>query len=146
MKLCARRGRTWHKFTENIEIRSIVGRYLEHSRIYCFGEDESLSVYISSADFMTRNTEKRVEIACPIYDASLQKEILCYFDKLMKDNIKARTLKSNGNYSIIETNSDPYNSQEECMKTAIELAHTIQEKQEKKSLFQSLISSILKKS
>lgn len=115
--------------TENIEVRSIVGRYLEHSRIYCFGENENRKVYISSADFMTRNTEKRVEIACPIYDSTLQKEIQHYFDMLLQDNIKARILTSNGNYISIESNSDPYNSQEECMKEAIHLANATKEKQ-----------------
>ncbi len=105
--------------TENIEIRSIVGRYLEHSRIYCFGQGENTKIYISSADFMTRNTEKRVEIACPIYDKVLKQKILDYYQMLMNDNIKARQLNSDGRYLTIDTNKSTYNSQEECMKSAI---------------------------
>lgn len=106
--------------TENIEIRSIVGRYLEHSRIYCFGQGQDTKIYISSADFMTRNTEKRVEIACPIYDENLKMKILHYFHMLLDDNIKARQLNFDGHYSSIDTSQESYNSQEECMKLAIE--------------------------
>lgn len=113
--------------TENIHVISIVGHYLEHSRIYCFGQEEDAQIYISSADFMTRNTEKRVEIACPIYDARLKKEILDYFNNLLKDNVKARVMRNDGTYAMIQEDKDPYDSQEECMKQAIERAKNIPE-------------------
>ena len=71
--------------TDNITVRSIVGRYLEHSRIYIFGNDD---VYIASADFMTRNTTRRVEVATPIYDEDIKKRVLHIFNVLMSDNVK----------------------------------------------------------
>ena len=85
-------------FTDNITIRSIVGRYLEHSRIYIFGEDEDASVFISSADLMTRNMLRRVEIGCPIRDEKIRQEILGIFETYMQDNMQAREMKSDGKY------------------------------------------------
>lgn len=90
--------------TENIEIRSIVGRFLEHSRIYCFGKGQDEKLYISSADFMTRNTERRVEVACPIKDKDVVKELHHILNLCFADNLKARTLHSDGNYYKIEDN------------------------------------------
>lgn len=116
-------------YTENIEIYSIVGRFLEHSRIYCFGVGNEQKVYISSADFMTRNTEKRVEIACPIEDENLKCELLEYFDTLLKDNVKMRRLCNNGEYIKMDTSNDPFISQEYCMKKAIEDASHILDKE-----------------
>lgn len=84
--------------TENIEIRSIVGRFLEHSRIYCFGKGEDEKLFISSADFMTRNTERRVEIACPITDKEVVKFLKHILDLCFSDNLKSRTLQENGYY------------------------------------------------
>lgn len=84
--------------TENIEIISVVGRFLEHSRVYCFGEGENCRLYISSGDIMTRNTERRVEIACPILPAHLRRQILAMMDTLFADNVKARTLSPEGLY------------------------------------------------
>ena len=75
-------------FTENISIRSIVGRYLEHSRIYIFGTGDRQKIFISSADFMTRNTVKRVEVAAPVYSEEIKKRIIGMFNILMKDLIK----------------------------------------------------------
>ncbi len=111
--------------TDHIHIISIVGRYLEHSRIYCFGQEEHAKIYISSADFMTRNTEKRVEIACPIEDSSLKKEIVSYFDGLLKDNVKARIMNADGTYRHVSDTGYTYDSQDECMKLAIENAKKI---------------------
>lgn len=108
-------------YTDHIEVYSIVGRFLEHSRIYCFQNDDISKIYISSADFMTRNTEKRVEIACPILDKTCQKQILEYLDILKKDNVKARKLDQNGHYTLLETNTVPFNSQEECIKIATQI-------------------------
>ena len=81
--------------TDHITVRSIVGRYLEHSRIYIFGNDE---VYIASADFMTRNTTRRVEVATPIYDEDIKKRVLHIFDVIMSDNVKARIQMADGQY------------------------------------------------
>ena len=84
--------------TENISVISIVGRYLEHSRIYIFGTPDRDSIYISSADFMTRNMERRVEIAAPVYDESIKRRIRDMFHIMQCDTVKARQLCSDGNY------------------------------------------------
>ena len=76
--------------TDNIEVISIVGRYLEHSRIYIFGKEKEAKVYIASADFMTRNTIKRVEVAAPIYDEAIKDRILEDFSVYLADDVKAR--------------------------------------------------------
>lgn len=110
------------RLTDNIEIYSIVGRFLEHSRIYCFGCGNQQKVYISSADFMTRNTEKRVEIGCSIEDENLKQELLEYFNILLKDNVKMRKLCGNGEYVKMDTSGDPFIAQEYCMQKAVEEA------------------------
>ncbi|WP_294729804.1 polyphosphate kinase 1 [uncultured Faecalibaculum sp.] len=105
--------------TENIRIYSIVGRFLEHSRIYVFGPDEDMEMYISSADFMTRNTERRVEIAAPVTDPALRRRVMTYFDSLLKDNQKRRELKSDGRYLPIDLeDNSPYDSQAVCIREA----------------------------
>ncbi len=86
-------------YTENIEIHSIVGRFLEHGRIYIFGEGENEKVYIASADFMTRNTERRVEVGVPVEDPKLKKELVDYFALQFADNVKGRKLLSSGQYT-----------------------------------------------
>ena len=98
--------------TENIRVISIVGRFLEHSRIYIFGKDDRRRVYISSADFMTRNTERRVEVAVPILDKRLADRVYDIFNTCMKDNVKARELMSDGEYRRVQPNGElPLNSQ-----------------------------------
>lgn len=114
--------------TENIEIRSIVGRYLEHSRIYIFGSGTGEKMYISSADFMTRNTERRVEVACPILDPASRKEIHSYLDLVLKDNTKARIMGSNGRYHKIKNGEVPFNSQTALMRMRPEASKGIEEK------------------
>ena len=84
--------------TENIKVVSIVGRYLEHARFYIFGKNEEQKVYISSADFMTRNTIRRVEVAVPIYDNDIRARVFRYFKTQINDNVKGRVLQSNGIY------------------------------------------------
>lgn len=84
--------------TENISVISVVGRYLEHSRVYIFGTPDRDNIYISSADFMTRNMERRVEIAAPIYDDSIKTRIRNMFHIMECDTVKARQLCSDGNY------------------------------------------------
>ena len=99
--------------TENIRVISIVGRFLEHSRIYIFGKGERRRVYISSADFMTRNTERRVEVAAPILDRALADRIASTFELMLRDNVKAREQGSDGLYRHVERSEDeePLNSQ-----------------------------------
>lgn len=98
--------------TENIQVRSIVGRFLEHSRIYIFGTQEREKIYIASADFMTRNTLRRVEVATPIYDKDLKMQLEEMFITMLSDNQKARQEDSRGNYEIAEAQETPLNSQE----------------------------------
>ena len=80
--------------SENIYIRSIIGRYLEHARIYVFGKKGQEKMYISSADMMKRNTENRVEVACPILDKDVKDKIYKIIDYNLKDNVSARILGS----------------------------------------------------
>lgn len=98
--------------TENIRVISIVGRYLEHSRIYIFGKDDNSKVYISSADLMTRNLEKRVEVGVPIFDTKIKRRILDMFDTMLKDNVKSSELLSDGTYKRIKNKLPALNSQE----------------------------------
>lgn len=86
--------------TENIHIISIVGRFLEHSRIYIFGTQERARIYISSADFMTRNTLRRVEVAAPIEDPDIRMQIQEMFVTMLSDNRKARSMNNKGIYKI----------------------------------------------
>ncbi len=88
--------------TENIRVISIVGRFLEHSRIYIFGKGERRRVYISSADFMTRNTERRVEVAAPLIDKKIADRAVGIFETCLRDNVKAREQDSSGNYHHVE--------------------------------------------
>ena len=98
--------------TENIQVRSIVGRFLEHSRIYIFGTQEREKIYIASADFMTRNTLRRVEVAAPIYDKDLKVQLEEMFITMLSDNQKVRQEDSHGNYEIVAVQETPLNSQE----------------------------------
>ena len=103
------------EYTENISVRSIVGRFLEHSRIFIFGvEGKEQKIYIGSADYMSRNTIRRVEVAAPIEDERLKKRIREMFNILMKDNVKARIMLSDGTYIHAECNEgdEKINSQE----------------------------------
>jgi polyphosphate kinase len=85
--------------TDNISVISIVGRFLEHSRVYCFGTGERREVYIASADWMTRNTERRIEVACPILDASIANRIIDMLELGFADNMKSRRLCADGTYA-----------------------------------------------
>lgn len=98
--------------TENIHVISVVGRFLEHSRIYIFGNGEEAQYYIGSADFMTRNTVKRVEVAAPVYSERLKKRLQDFFDLMLSDNKKARKEDAKGAYSVVECKGQPINSQE----------------------------------
>ena len=98
--------------TENIHVISVVGRFLEHSRIYIFGNGEEAQYYIGSADFMTRNTVKRVEVAAPVYSERLKKRLQDLFDLMLSDKKKARKEDAKGTYSVVECKGQPINSQE----------------------------------
>lgn len=98
--------------TENITVRSIVGRFLEHSRIYIFGERDDERIYISSADFMTRNMLRRIEVAVPIYDNKIKGRIWEMFHKLLNDNINALEMKSDGSYEKVVCHGEKINSQQ----------------------------------
>ena len=98
--------------TENIRIISIVGRFLEHSRIYIFGSKERRKYYIASADFMTRNTVRRVEVAAPVYNDKLKTKLQKMFDVMLSDNQKARKLEADGNYHRVSNDLTPVNAQE----------------------------------
>lgn len=98
--------------TENIHVISVVGRFLEHSRIYIFRNGEEAQYYIGSADFMTRNTVKRVEVAAPVYSERLKKRLQDLFDLMLSDNKKAQKEDAKGTYSVVECKGQPINSQE----------------------------------
>lgn len=99
-------------FTENIRIISIVGRFLEHSRIYIFGANNNQKVYIASADFMTRNTVRRVEVALPILDDDIRQNIVEIFNLQFSDDEKGKEQDSVGSYNIRKIADTPFNSQE----------------------------------
>ena len=113
-------------YTENISVRSIVGRFLEHSRIYIFGVKENAHVYIASADFMTRNTLRRVEVAAPIENEKLKKLLLDMFDVMLHDNQKARVELPDTTYAMASAlelqNDPPLNAQEYFYEKAYEAA------------------------
>lgn len=98
--------------TENIRVISIVGRFLEHSRIYIFGRGERQKIYIASADFMTRNTIRRVEVAAPVYDETLKLRVSEMFITMLSDNRQAREMQSDGSYIRLKEQESPLNSQE----------------------------------
>ena len=98
--------------TENIRVISIVGRYLEHSRIYIFGKGENQKIYISSADLMTRNLERRVEVAAPVLDGKIKKTLSSMFNIMLNDNVKACELMNDGTYKRIKNKKVKMNSQE----------------------------------
>ncbi len=98
--------------TENIHIISIVGRFLEHSRIYIFGQGETEEVYIASADWMTRNMLRRVEIGVPISDPDIRRQIRQMFDTMLRDNCQARQLHSDGSYTRVSQQGQAVDSQE----------------------------------
>ena len=108
--------------TENIRVVSIVGRYLEHSRVYLFGTAERRGVYLSSADWMTRNTLRRVEVAAPVLDPELRRRLEEDFAILLRDNVQARQLLPDGDYARVETGGEPLSAQEYFYRRACRLA------------------------
>lgn len=118
--------------TENIQVTSIVGRYLEHARIYCFGRGVTAKIYLSSADLMTRNLQKRVEIACPVTDLSIRRQLLWILKIQLMDNVKACLRLSDGSYSgkccEKENAGKQVDSQELFMRQSIHMEEISQEK------------------
>ena len=112
------------EYTENIRVFSIVGRYLEHSRIYSFGVGSEQKLYISSADLMTRNMQRRVEVAVPIYAPHIRERINHILDVYFRDTAKARELKSDGNYERFPEYKTGLSAQEQFMAEALENADT----------------------
>lgn len=106
-------------YTENITISSIVGRYLEHPRIFSFGTGTDQKIYIGSADMMTRNTEKRVEVAAPVLDPYVKRQVNGYLEVMLADNVKARVLQKDGTYRKKPITEKRVNSQEHFMKSAV---------------------------
>ena len=109
-------------YTDNVRVVSIVGRLLEHSRIYGFGPRETMRVYLSSADLMTRNMDKRVEIAWPVLNEALRQEIISYFETCLTDTAKLRELLPDGTYTplrqFVREGEQPFDSQEHLIKQA----------------------------
>ncbi|HIU26198.1 MAG TPA: polyphosphate kinase 1, partial [Candidatus Copromorpha excrementigallinarum] len=106
-------------YTDNIHVTSVVGRFLEHSRVYCFGEGEDLQMYISSADFMTRNLNRRVEVACPITDPAIRTQIMDILQLMLRDNVKARNLRYDGLYEKKRVGDEAVDCQQELIRRAI---------------------------
>ena len=114
-------------YTENVRVMSVVGRYLEHPRIFSFGTGSSQKLYIGSADMMTRNTEKRVEVAAPVLDEDIKKQINHYLRVMLSDNVKARVLLNNGKYRKKEIEENAVDSQAVFMEEAL---HAVPETKE----------------
>ena len=108
--------------TENIRVVSIVGRFLEHSRIYLFGTGACRQLCIASADFMTRNTLRRVEVAAPVLDPDLQEQIIAMFQTMLRDNCQAQDMTSTGDYVPVPRRGEAVNSQELFFQAAYDRA------------------------
>lgn len=105
--------------TDNLRVTSIVGRFLEHPRVFVFGAGQDAKVYIGSADMMTRNTENRVEVACPIYDEGIKRRLIHDLKVMLADNVKARVMTSDGTYRKKPSDGKKINAQETFMKEAM---------------------------
>ncbi len=129
-------------YTENVWVMSVVGRFLEHPRIFSFGKGQSQKIYIGSADMMTRNTEKRVEVACPILEESIKKQINHYLQVMLSDNIKGRVMQADGTYRKVIGGEQLVDSQEVFIKEAL---HAKRPEPKKKSNMMDRIRMLLKK-
>lgn len=121
--------------TENITVTSVVGRFLEHSRVYCFMDGGDYELYISSADFMTRNTTRRVEIGCPVKNTQIKARILQFLEIMLSDNVKARHMLPDGTYLPVSNGGSPLSCQEFFMQEAEH--HVPVERDKKPSYFLS---------
>lgn len=139
--------------TENLSVYSLVGRFLEHHRIYQFGRGDDAQLYISSADFMTRNLRKRVEVACPILDPVIKARVLDFMDSMFKDDVKRRELLPSKRYAHVE-NRENFIAQDYLMEEAARFetkegegkpAAIRNEREEKGSFFARLMKKLLGK-
>ena len=129
--------------TDHIRVFSIVGRFLEHLRIYAFGTGQEAKIYIGSADFMTRNTERRVEIACPVLDEHIRRQLCHYINQLCRDNVKARALCANGQYTPVSRQSGPpLNAQAAMMEEAIRAEVDTAQHTASKTIFSGLLDRL----
>lgn len=133
--------------TENLSVTSIVGRYLEHPRVFVFGTGDDAKVYIGSADMMTRNTEKRVEVACPLFDPKIRKKLMHDLNVMLADNVKARKMPSDGTYRKKVQGERTVNAQETFMKEALNARRpaAVVHKKEKESLLGKIFGIFRKK-
>lgn len=132
-------------YTENVRVMSVVGRYLEHPRIFSFGTGAAQKLYIGSADMMTRNTEKRVEVACPVLDDRIRRQINHDLKIMLSDNVKARVMQPDGTYAKRKITDKAIDSQAVFMEEAIEAAKTAGQKekiQPKKGLIQKAVGAV----
>ena len=131
--------------TENIHITSIVGRYLEHARIYTFGRGKEAEYFIASADLMTRNLQRRVEIACPVWDEEIKEQLRYILDTQLRDTAKASFLQASGAYLRKEPGKlPPLDSQVEFMQTSLHRPEPIPISQERGSLLKGLLDWLKK--
>ena len=123
-------------FTENVRVMSVVGRYLEHPRIFSFGTGKEQKIYIGSADMMTRNTEKRVEVACLVLDEQIRRQINHDLKVMLSDNVKARVMQKDGTYTKRklkdESSGKMIDSQAVFMEEALKAAEEVQKKEQAK--------------
>lgn len=125
------------EYTENVRVMSVVGRYLEHPRIFSFGTGKDQKIYIGSADMMTRNTEKRVEVACPVLDEQIRRQINHDLKVMLSDNVKARVMQKDGTYTKrklkYESSGKMIDSQAVFMEEALKAAEEVQKKEQAKA-------------
>lgn len=125
------------EYTENVRVMSVVGRYLEHPRIFSFGTGKDQKIYIGSADMMTRNTEKRVEVACPVLDEQIRRQINHDLKVMLSDNVKARVMQKDGTYTKRkikdESSGKMIDSQAVFMEEALKAAEEVQKKEQAKA-------------
>ena len=125
------------EYTENVRVMSVVGRYLEHPRIFSFGTGKDQKIYIGSADMMTRNTEKRVEVACPVLDEQIRRQINHDLKIMLSDNVKARVMQKDGTYTKRkikdESSGKMIDSQAVFMEEALKAAEEVQKKEQAKA-------------
>ena len=137
--ICCLRPGVLHQ-TENIQVTSIVGRYLEHARVYVFGRGADAKYFIASADLMTRNLRRRVEIACPIFDPAIQDQLRYLLDLQLQDNAKASFLQPSGAYLRKEIHGPRIDSQAELMKTSLHRPEPDPVPRHNQSFFQRLMA------